>query len=295
MRERGGGRSDEMAQFQEKTRQGGSKKTPFISIIIPAWNAERTIESAIGSVMRQTETNWELIVLEDHSEDGTYEKIRRIAAGDNRIRIYRNQRNLGVSQTRNRGVKLARGQWIAFLDSDDMWRRDKLEKQLRLMEEKEDADLIFTGSVFMREWDKRTPQSCRQRGGFILSYYQKVPERIRYQELLKQNLISCSSVVVRRELLIQYPMKEGAIHEDYATWLQILRAGGKAYGVNEPLLVYRISEKSRSGDKRRAAKMTWRVYRFLGLSFWQACYYFGWYVCKNGKKYFWINHSKPFF
>lgn len=283
-----------MSEFQEKKKQGEKNQNLIVSIIMPAWNAEKTIQDAIRSVIKQTEPNWELIVLDDHSEDGTYKRIRWFAARDNRIRIYRNPVNLGVSKTRNRGVKEAKGKWIAFLDSDDIWRADKLEKQLCMIEQKKNVDLVFTGSVFMRGWEQSENNRSREKTNFILSYYQKVPRTITYKELLKQNLISCSSVVVKKELLIKYPMKQDVMHEDYATWLEILRAGGKAYGINEPLLIYRISGKSRSGDKRRAAQMTWRVYRFLGLHLWEACYYFGWYVFKNGKKYFHINHSKYF-
>ena len=283
-----------MSEFQEKKKQGEKNQNPIVSIIMPAWNAEKTIQDAIRSVIKQTEPNWELIVLDDHSEDGTYKRIRWFAARDNRIRIYRNPVNLGVSKTRNRGVKEAKGKWIAFLDSDDIWRADKLEKQLCMIEQKKNVDLVFTGSVFMRGWEQSENNRSREKTNFILSYYQKAPKTITYKELLKQNLISCSSVVVKKELLMKYPMKQDIMHEDYATWLEILRAGGKAYGINEPLLIYRISGKSRSGDKRRAAQMTWRVYRFLGLHLREACYYFGWYVFKNGKKYFHINHSKYF-
>lgn len=283
-----------MSEFQKKKKQGEKNQNPIVSIIMPAWNAEKTIQDAIRSVIKQTESNWELIVIDDYSEDETYKRIRWFAARDNRIRIYRNPVNLGVSKTRNRGVKVAKGKWIAFLDSDDIWRADKLEKQLCIIEQKKNVDLVFTGSVFMRGWEQSENNRSREKTNFILSYYQKAPKTITYKELLKQNLISCSSVVVKKELLMKYPMKQDIMHEDYATWLEILRAGGKACGINEPLLIYRISGKSRSGDKRRAAQMTWRVYRFLGLHLWEACYYFGWYVCKNGKKYFHINHSKYF-
>ena len=277
-----------MSEFQKKKKQGEKNQNPIVSIIMPAWNAEKTIQDAIRSVIKQTESNWELIVIDDYSEDETYKRIRWFAARDNRIRIYRNPVNLGVSKTRNRGVKVAKGKWIAFLDSDDIWRADKLEKQLCLIEQKRDVDLVFTGSVFMRGWEQSENNRSREKTNFILSYYQKVPRTITYKELLKQNLISCSSVVVKKELLMKYPMKQDIMHEDYATWLEILRAGGKAYGINEPLLIYRISGKSRSGDKRRAAQMTWRVYRFLGLHLWEACYYFGWYVYRSIRKYWFI-------
>lgn len=255
---------------------------------MPAWNAEKTIEQAIWSVLNQTNPNWELIVIDDYSEDATYKKVQQFVSRDNRIRIYKNPKNIGVSKTRNRGVALAKGDWIAFLDSDDIWRRDKLEKQVHVIQQKKYVDLVFTGSGFIKGYNKSN--EYEKKSISILPYYQKVPKRIFYKELLKQNLISCSSVVVRREMLLKYPMQQDVMHEDYATWLQILRDGGQAYGLNEPLLIYRLSNTSKSGNKKNAARMTWQVYRFLGLSSIQTFYYFFWYACKNGKKYFWLYH-----
>ena len=134
---------------------------------------------------------------------------------------------------------------------------------------------IFSGSSFMDE--SSTP----------LDYYLTVPEAITYKELLKQNIISCSSVLIRKTLLKNYPMEHASkMHEDFAVWLQILRYETDfAYGINEPLLIYRISSTSKSGNKIKAGLMTFRVYRYLGIHFVPAFYYWICYFIRSVKKY----------
>lgn len=255
------------------------QEQPLISIVMPAYNAEKTIREAIESVIAQTYQNWELIVVDDCSTDSTNNLLQCLLETDTRIKVFHNACNYGVSETRNNGVKQSSGDWIAFLDSDDMWKKEKLQKQINLLKQKTNGDIIFTGSAFVDNTGKSNT--------FIL----KVPDEISYCELLKQNLISCSSALVKKEWLIRYPMKHDDMHEDYAVWLQILKSGGHAYGVNEPLLVYRLSKNSKSGNKRKAAYMTYRVYRYVGLNFLQALYYFCWYACKNLRKYKYISDN----
>lgn len=246
---------------------------PLISIVMPAYNAEETIRQAIQSVIDQTYRNWELLVIDDCSKDHTLEKVRQIVALDERIHLFKNPQNSGVSATRNLGISESKGSWIAFLDSDDIWREDKLQKQTQVVRENPEVDLVFTGSSFISAQ------------GSDISYELKVPSRISYRRLLKQNLISCSSVLIRKTWVQKYPMKYDGMHEDYAVWLQILRDGGKAYGINEPLLKYRLSVKSKSSNKKKAAIMTYKVYRYLGLNLFQTSYYFCWYAWKNLRKY----------
>lgn len=255
-----------------------------VSIITPAYNAEKTIRETIESVIKQTYPYWEMIIIDDCSSDATMSIIKDYAARDGRIIVISNTRNCGVSDARNRGVNHARGKWVAFLDSDDMWAADKLWRQIELLHNKkskgESPDIIFTGSGFIDS------------SGRTLSYKLDVPKTISYHELLKQNVISCSSVLVRRKLVLMYPMKHDDMHEDYAVWLQILKNGGHAYGINEPLLIYRLSETSKSGNKKKAALMTLKVYRYIGLNPIQSFYYFSWYAYRNLRKYYTINHSR---
>lgn len=247
---------------------------PFISVIIPAYNCERYIFQSIESVLCQSYKNLEIIVIDDCSTDSTYQIMQTFIKKDSRIKVYQNIQNLGVGKTRNRGIELAIGQWIAFLDSDDLWAKDKLEKQVNLLKKNKNAKLIFTGSAFISE------------NGIPIDYVLHVPEKIERKQLLKQNLISCSSVLVKKEYMFQYPMfEEKNIHEDFVVWLKILEQESFAYGIDEPLLIYRKSSNSKSGNKLKAAKMNWNTYKIVGLNFFFRVYYMNWYMIKGILKY----------
>ncbi len=244
----------------------------LISIIMAAYNAEKTINQAISSVLNQTYPNFELLVINDCSKDETAKLVKDIAAKDSRVRLISNAKNSGVSYTRKHGLKEAKGSWIAILDSDDAWAPEKLEKQISL-QERMNADLLFTGSAFMDS------------GGQPIDWYLHAPEEVTYRQLLKQNVLSNSSVLVRKELYAKHYAIGDGMHEDFAIWLSILKEGKKAYGVDEPLLIYRIAKSSKSGNKVKAAKMNWNTYRYVGLNPIEAAYYEGWYMIKNVIKY----------
>lgn len=221
---------------------------------MPAYNAEKYIEAAIRSVLRQTWTEFELLVIDDCSRDSTAEITERLAAEDGRIALLRNAENAGVSASRNMGVGQARGEWVAFLDSDDLWREDKLERQLALLERHPDAVLSYTASAFMDE------------NGRMYSYVMEAEAETTYAALLRRNLLSCSSVMVRRDVMLRHSMGGDRMHEDYAAWLLILRETRCAYGLNEPLLVYRVRESSKSSGRLRSAGMLYRSYHYVGYS-----------------------------
>lgn len=246
---------------------------------MPAYNAEKTLAQAVQSVISQTYCNWELLIIDDCSKDNTYALMQKLQRNSPKIKILKNDQNSGVSESRNKGVQVASGSWIAFLDSDDIWAPNKLEKQVKQLARNEEAAVLFTGSAFINA------------DGEMLEYKLSVPETITYCQLLKQNLISCSSVMVKTDVIRQFPMKHDDMHEDYAVWLQILKQGYIACGINEPLLIYRLSTNSKSSNKKKAALMTYKVYRYLGLNHIQATYYFVWYACKNLKKYYSIQKS----
>lgn len=148
----------------------------LISIIMAAYNAEKTIVHAIESVLNQTYPHFELLVVNDCSTDRTVELVKEIATQDKRVRLISNQKNSGVSYTRKHGLDEARGSWIAILDSDDAWAPEKLEKQIAL-QEKTNADLLFTGSAFM------------DASGQPIDWYLHVPSEVTYHQLLKQNIL----------------------------------------------------------------------------------------------------------
>ena len=235
----------------------------MVSVIIPSYNSEKYIGETLASVCAQTYADFEVLVMNDCSQDRTAEIVEKYAQKDSRIHLINLPGNKGVSHARNQGVRMASGEWIAFLDSDDKWTKDKLEKQLKRQESVNlknkgttDPDFLFTGSSFIDE------------DGKPLASVLHVPEHVDFSELLKQNIISCSSVLIRRSLMQKYLMPcSDRFHEDFATWLTILKNEKiEAYGLDEPLLVYRVTRSSRSGNKCKAACMTFRAYRYIGLS-----------------------------
>ncbi|MED9936162.1 MAG: glycosyltransferase family 2 protein [Faecalibacterium sp.] len=244
----------------------------LISIIMAAYNTEKTIEQAINSVSSQTYTNFELLVVNDCSKDRTVELVKDIVAKDSRVRLISNVKNSGVSYTRKHGLEEAKGDWIAILDSDDAWEPEKLEKQI-VLQRRTNADLLFTGSAFMDS------------EGHPIDWYLHAPKEVTYRQLLKQNVLSNSSALVRKELYAKYYAIGDGMHEDFAIWLSILKEGKKAYGVDEPLLIYRIAKSSKSGNKVKAARMNWNTYRYVGLNLMEAIYYECWYIFNGIRKY----------
>ncbi len=248
------------------------KKEPAISIIMAAYNAEKTIKMAMDSVLNQTYQNYELIVVNDCSKDRTKEIAKEYSDKDNRVRLINNKVNLGVSKTRLTGVTVAKGKWVAILDSDDAWDRLKLEKQVDLVK-RQKAELVFTGSSFMNHEGER------------INGYLPAPRYVDYKTLLKQNVVSNSSVLVRKKLYRKYYAENDNMHEDFAIWLRILKTGRKAYGIDEPLLIYRVSTASKSSNKLKAAIMNWNTYRYIGLNLLQSVYYECIYAFNGVRKY----------
>ena len=249
-----------------------SRDFGLVSVIMAAYNAEKTIEQSINSVLNQTYPAVELLVVDDYSQDRTVKLVENIMARENRVRLIYNKENSGVSYTRKHGLEEAKGAWIAILDSDDIWAPEKLEKQI-ILQKKMNADLLFTGSAFMDS------------DGQPIDWYLHAPSEVTYRHLLKQNVLSNSSSLVRKELYEKYYAVGDGMHEDFAVWLGILKEGKKAYGVDEPLLTYRIAKSSKSGNKIKAAKMNWNTYRYIGLNPLSAFYYECWYVVKGLMKY----------
>ncbi len=242
-----------------------------VSVVIPSYNSCDTIEAAIDSALSQS-VPVEVIVVDDGSQDDTEQVLMKYKT-DPRVKILLNNTNSGVAESRNRGVRAAACDRIAFLDSDDLWADGKLEKQLTLMK-KTGAVICSTARELMGEDGHRT--------GKII----EVPETVTYRQLLKGNVINCSSVVADRNTLLKYPMGNDEIHEDYICWLQILKDGGRAVLINEPLLLYRVVKNSKSGSKLSSAKKTFAVYRKLGYGFLKSCLYFVNYAVNGVKKYF---------
>ena len=242
----------------------------MVSVITPMYNAEKWIEKTIQSVQAQSYSCWEMIIMDDCSTDGSPEIVKSLQKQDSRIRYYRNGANSGVAMTRNQAISYAKGQYIAFLDSDDKWYPSKLERQIVKMQ-KEQIAFCYSACEVIDESGKRVN-------------IRNVPEKAGYKELLKGNAIPCLTVVLDRKQIPEISMPRMP-HEDYAAWLKITGSGITAYGMNEVLAGYREAGSSVSSDKFQAMRWTWAIYRqFLGLSFAKACYCFCFYVINALKK-----------
>ncbi len=244
-----------------------------VSVIMPVYNASRFLSQAIDSVLNQTYSDFELIVIDDCSKDDSFSILKEYEEKDPRVRVFKNEENKGVSYTRNFGVKNARFDYVALIDSDDMWEKDKLSKQMKLFLDYPDTDITYTGCAFV------DTQSVRS------EYEFSVETSVTYKKLLKQNIMSCSSVVLKKKWLIKYPMAFDNMHEDFAVWLSILKDNGVARGINEPLLIYRVDRNSKSGNKFKSMMMTYRVYKYIGLNIFSRLYYLVFYTISGIKKH----------
>lgn len=243
----------------------------LVSVIIPVHNGTKYVCQAIDSALVQ-DVPLEILVIDDGSRDNLDQVMKRYQS-EPRIRYLKNEKNIGVAATRNRGVSLARGNYIAFLDADDYWMKDKLKKQLALMKE--------TNCVICS-----TARELMDMDGKLTGHIIPVKPQITYGNLLLSNRINCSSVVIRTEVAREFPMHNDDSHEDYLMWLEVLRKYRTACAVNEPLLKYRISETGKSGSKWQSAKMTFMVYRYMGFSWVRCILHFCSYALHGMMKYF---------
>lgn len=220
----------------------------LVSIVTPTFNSDEFIRDAIVSVQRQTYQNWEMLVVDDASSDDTCKIVNEFVKSDERIKLMRQSVNGGAAIARNVAINVANGRFIAFLDSDDIWREKKLECQLALFK-KTNAPLVYSG------YEKIDQYGNRQ--GRIVT----VPERIDYAGLLNATVIATVTAIYDTECVGRVLMPDIRKRQDYALWLKILRLGGEACAVMEPLAYLRKRPGSVSSNKISAAKYVWKVYR----------------------------------
>lgn len=226
----------------------GAGTSDLVSVVMPAYNAESTIRQSMQSALAQSHAQIELIVVDDRSTDSTRSIVTAIAAGDARVVPIMLDVNGGVAAARNAGIEAARGGYIAFLDSDDLWRREKLEVQL----------------AAMRQSGARIAYSCYTRidaAGKQLSIVNPPPS-VDYTAMLKSNRIGNLTGIYDRSLGDARFRRIG--HEDYAFWLEMVRRAGRAIRAgrgDEPLADYLVRPGSLSSDKLKAARWQWKIYR----------------------------------
>ena len=245
---------------------------PLVSIITPVYNAERFLSETIKSVKEQTYKNWELLLVDDCSKDNSAKIIKEFNRTDDRIKYIKLEKNSGASISRNTGIKNAKGRFIAFVDSDDLWEPEKLEIQISYMLEK-NLGFTFTSYRYMKENGVKTNKVA------------KAPFKINYNGLLKNTIIGCSTVVIDREIIGEFEMPLVKRGQDTATWLQILRNEKYAYGIQKDLVNYRLVGDSLSSNKIKALKRTWNTYRNVEkLNIFKCSYVFCFYVYNAIKK-----------
>ena len=214
-----------------------------VSVIIPMHNSSKYILKCINSVVNQTYKYLEIILIDDNSEDNTLEIVKRI--NDKRIKLIELKKNVGAARARNKGIELSTGEYICFLDSDDFWVKEKIQKQVDFIKDK-----IFIYSKY-----------AYYRSNKI--HIAKVPSSLSYSQLIKNCAIFTSTVMLNMNYLtkedIYMPnIKRG---QDYGAWFKILKKIARAYGIDDVLAYYRVGNKSLSSNKLKAMRRTWRLYK----------------------------------
>lgn len=235
---------------------------PLVSIITANYNGEQFISETIDSVFDQSYQNWELIVIDDYSSDTSVEIIKEYIKKDDRIQLISNKVNLGAAKTRNKGIEAAKGKYIAFLDGDDLWRPEKLNKQISFMLENEKERLFsYTSYQWMDEQGKQLEHSLHA-----------LPE-INYHDMLDKNRIGCLTAVYNQEVLGKVYMPDIRKRQDYGLWLKLLKRTEFCFGMEEVLADYRVREASMSSNKFEMLKWNWKLfYEIENLGFFKSSF-----------------------
>ena len=219
----------------------------LVSVIMPNYNSAKYLNSTINSVISQTYQNWELIFVDDCSTDDSLDIVRSFC--DSRIRILQNERNSGAAVSRNRAIELANGRWIAFLDSDDLWMPEKLEKQIAYMHS---SDIAFSYSDY----------NVIDENNNIISTFKPRLAVCAYKDILKHNHIGCLTAIYDSDKLGKVFMPTNAIkREDVSCWLSILKKDVRAYCLHECLAQYKVHSNSVSSNKFKMMKYQFQMYR----------------------------------
>lgn len=224
------------------------ERNPKVSVIVPMYNAISTLQETVESVQAQTYINWELILVDDCSLDDTKALAEILAKEDDRIKVYQMPQNGGPGAATRIGFRKSVGSLVAFIDADDLWPPEKLEKQIKFMV---DHNYEFTCTDY--QW---VNESGKPLGKVI-----KCKTEADYRTVLHMCPVGSSTVVITAEKMKRIVIPVIRKNNDYALWLQILRDGGKVYGIHEILMDYRIMPASNSFDKRKMIKYFWKIYR----------------------------------
>lgn len=247
----------------------------LVSVITPVYNCEKYIKRTLESVFSQTYKEIEIVLVDDQSKDRSAAIIKKYQETHQEIVYFLQPENMGAGHARNKALELARGQYVAFLDADDIWKPEKIEKQVQLLHEKK-GSFCFTAIEMIDGNDK------------IIKRKRKVKEEIDYNFLLSNTMIPTSGVMVDRIVKGDFRMHLRRGGQDYATWLRLLRDGSKAYGINVAMTRYRIDGESLSSNKLKSIGQIWEIQtQDEGISkFHAGLHIVRW--CWNSVKKYWI-------
>lgn len=217
-----------------------------VSVITPVYNVSRFIDRTLGSMLKQSYKDMEIVLVDDCSKDNSAEIIAGYTAKYPNIVYYKQEKNQGAAVARNKALELAKGRYVAFLDSDDMWCEGKLEKQLAFMKQK-DAAITCTA------------MDCIDEEDHDLHSVREVREKISYKFLLHNTMIATSTVLIDRNKTGDFQMPQRRGGQDYATWLMLMRNGFDCYGLNEVLSHYRVMKQSLSSNKWKSIRQVWEI------------------------------------
>lgn len=246
---------------------------PLVSIITPCYNSEEFIVATIASIQAQSYKNWELLLIDDTSSDNTVAVIKQIAKSDERIKYFINKVNSGAAISRNKGLENAKGRFITFLDSDDLWYPNKLEKQINFTIKKK-AAISFTSYDLIDE------------NGTAMNKIVNTVLSLNYTEHLKNTGIGMSTSMIDTTIVTKkFNFVNIRTRQDCYLWITLLKRGHVAYGMPDILASYRVRKGSISSNKIKAAKQVWYLYYHLEkLGIFKSSYYFSFYVLNALKK-----------
>lgn len=246
----------------------------LISVITPLHNSEKYIRETIKSVQNQTFNHWEMILIDDGSNDDSVKIINQIKKNDSRIKLIVNEKNSGAAISRNKGIESAKGAFITFIDADDIWFPKFLENSLDFCL-KNKYEFVF--SSYKRYDENLQPLIA----DFI------VPDKVNYQQILKSCSIPCLTAFIDIRRIGKHYMPIMDKRQDWGLWLSILKEVDYAYGIAEPMAIYRMRRDSISRSKRSLIPYVWKIYREVeGLNVVQSSYYFMHWALNGFKKYY---------
>jgi teichuronic acid biosynthesis glycosyltransferase TuaG len=247
----------------------------LVSVITPVYNCEKYLDRTLQSVFAQTYKNIEIVLVDDQSTDRSAEIIKRYQETHPEIVYFLQPQNMGAGHARNKALELAKGQYVAFLDADDVWKPVKIEKQVELLQRKKGG--FCFAAIEMIDGDDKLIKGKRS-----------VKEEIDYKFLLSNTMIPTSGVMIDRTIKGDFRMHLRRGGQDYATWLSLLRDGSKAFGIDEALVGYRIDGQSLSSNKMKSIRQIWKIQtQDEGIGMIAAVWHIGLW-CWNSVKKYWM-------